>query len=67
MQIWKRYKESAGWAAWEKTTKEEAVKHTEEAGYWKPGTVLLMLSQGSIINTPWAQYTATNGDQPPVD
>lgn len=66
MQIWKRYKENDGLTKWEKTTPEDTIRHTEDAGYWKSDSVLVILSQGSVINTPWAQYCATNDNNPPV-
>lgn len=37
-------------------TMQEAIRKTEEAGYWKAGTVKQMLEDGQEIWTPYATY-----------
>ena len=53
MKIMKRYVDEDNWI---ETTQEECLEHTEKSGYWKPGTVLLMLTEGHIVHTPFAIY-----------
>ena len=45
-------------AQWKETTEAECIRHTEESGYWKSGTVLAMLAEGLTVSTPWADYKA---------
>jgi len=56
MTIYKRYK--ARDAEWKLTTETECLGHTEGAGYWKKGTVLDMLKNGSTVVTPFVEYKA---------
>ena len=53
MNIEKKYVDEGDWFL---TTAEECLKHTEEYGYWKTGTVLLMLEKGNLVFTPFAHY-----------
>lgn len=41
---------------WFDTTEAECLRHTEESGYWREGTVLAMLADGLTVSTPSAQY-----------
>jgi hypothetical protein len=41
---------------WFKTTKAECLRHTEENGYYKKGTVLKMLEEDVTVFTPFADY-----------
>jgi len=41
---------------WEPVSIEQVIKDTEDAGYWKKGTVKEMLDDGQIIFTSWAVY-----------
>lgn len=41
---------------WFDTTEAECLRHTEESGYWREGTVLAMLADGQTVSTPSAQY-----------
>lgn len=43
---------------WFETTEAELLRHTEEAGYYKPGSVILALSEGAQLRTPSAFYKA---------
>ena len=56
MTILKKFREPN--EEWKETTESECLRHTEEAGHWKVGTVLQMLSEGRIVFTPWADYKA---------
>ena len=41
---------------WFETTESECLDHTENSGYWKPGTVVNMLWDGIEVQTPTAFY-----------
>ena len=56
MKIMKRFKDSTNWV---ETTYKECIQHTEESGYWKPGTVIFTLKQGLEVFTPFAVYKLT--------
>lgn len=54
MKILKKYREPN--EKWEETTIGECLEHTENSGYWKPGTVLERLKSGQRVFTPFAEY-----------
>lgn len=41
---------------WFETTETELLRHTEEAGYYKPGSVIPALEEGAQLRTPSAFY-----------
>lgn len=43
---------------WFETTEAECIQHTEESGYWKPGSVLNILAEGGEVFTPTAYWKA---------
>ena len=43
---------------WFETTEAELLRHTEEAGYYAPGTVISALEEGAQLRTPSAFYKA---------
>lgn len=43
---------------WFETTEAELLRHTEEAGYYKPGSVIPALVEGAQLRTPSAFYKA---------
>jgi hypothetical protein len=48
---------------WQPTTLTECLSHTEDAGFWKKGTVKKMLENGERVFTPYAEYSkAWKGD-----
>ena len=56
MKILKKYKEAD--SDWFETTISECIKHTEDCGYYKPGTVLNLLESGNIVATAFTYYKA---------
>jgi hypothetical protein len=42
--------------AWEEVDEKTVLEYTEKSGYWKKGTVLKMLDEGTTIFTPFAEY-----------
>lgn len=54
MNIERKYKDPD--EKWIKTNIENCLYYTEQAGYWKTGTVLDMLMNGQIVFTPFAIY-----------
>ena len=54
MKILKRYKDPG--EEWKETTYQECLEHTEESGYWRPGTVIFTLKQRLQVFTPFAVY-----------
>ncbi len=41
---------------WFPTSEYEFLRHTEDAGYWKPGTALQTLRDMGTLRTPFALY-----------
>ena len=54
MKILKQAKESN--APWQPITEEECLQLTEGKGYWRKDTVLDMLEDGHIVQTPWSRF-----------
>lgn len=58
-----RLKQEGEPVGWFETSKEECIRHTEDNGYYKKGTVIAMLEEGHIIYTPWADYKIIRVDK----
>lgn len=53
------YRQFNGGTDWIKVSESECIDKTEGSGFWKPNTVINILSEDGTVFTPYARYTTS--------